>query len=321
MTTKDPKSQPVPPEAVDRSYRRFYAHPEMVEGTLRVLQEPWVETIDFSSLKQFEDIFISEGLAKREADAVWHAQCQDRPVLLYFVFEFQTTSPWHMAARTTTIRALLYQRLIEMGALPAGKLPFILPIVVYTGKPEWTAVLDIGDLVEDHPGLEEFRLRGSYLLLDLHRLSAEVVAAGDHPAAVLFELERSKTPENILRGVGRLVSMLSKEHPLRKVFKSWLQLVLMPRWFPGVDIPEVDDLEEYQEMMEQEMPEWTRQTLAKGELKGEATMLKRQIQRKFGALPDAIRARLEAANAEQLLDWADRLIIAETLDEMFSPAG
>jgi len=110
--------------------------------------------------------------------------------------------------------------------------------------------------------------------------------------------------------------MLNEGHPLRKIFKRWLQLVLIPRWFPEVDIPEVDSLEEYQEMMEQEMPEWTRQTLAKGE----AAVLKRQIQRKFGTLPDAIRSRLEAANAEQLLDWADRLIMAETLDEVFSPA-
>jgi hypothetical protein len=320
------KPQPVPPESVDRSYRRFYSHAEMVEGTLRILEEPWTDTLDFSSLTQFKDIFISDGLAKREADAVWHAQCNDRPVLLYFVFEFQSKSLWHMAVRAMTTRGLLYQRLIEKGALPAGKLPFILVIVVYTGKGLWKAPLDMSDLVEDPPGgLEELRLRGSYLLLDLHRLSAATVAAGDHPAAVLFELEKSKTPADIRKGVERLVGMLSEEHPLRKIFKTWLQLVLMPRWFPGVDIPEVDNLEEYQEMMEQEMPDWTRETLAKGERKGKreagTTMLERQIQRKFGSLPGAIRTRIEAANPDQLFDWAEQLIMAETLDEVFSPAG
>jgi hypothetical protein len=313
--------QVVPPESVDRSYRRFYAHAEMVEGTLRILDAPWTESVDFSSLKQYKDIFISDGLSKREADAVWFAQCSDRPVLLYFVFEFQSKSRWDMALQAVTIRGLLYQRLIKRGALPAGKLPLVIVIVVHTGKGLWTAALDMGDLVEEHPGLEELQLRGSYLLLDLHRLSSEVVAASDNPAAALFELEKSETPEDILRGVGRLVHMLNKDHPLRKVFKNWLQLVLMPRWFPGIDIPEVDNLEEYQEMMEEEMPEWTRRTLAEGKKEAGVTMLERLVQRKFGSIPGAIRARIEAANPEQLFDWAERLIMAETLDEVFTAAG
>jgi hypothetical protein len=154
-------------------------------------------------------------------------------------------------------------------------------------------------------------------------------------------LEKCKTPEDILKGVERLVGMLSEEHPLRKIFKTWLQLGLMPRWFPGrrtpgIDIPEVDNLEEVQEMMEQEMPEWTRRTLAQGKKEGKkegereakkegkkagSTMLERQIQRKFGSIPGAVRTRIEAANLDQLLDWAERLIMAETLDEVFTPAG
>jgi hypothetical protein len=32
-------------------------------------------------------------------------------------------------------------------------------------------------------------------------------------------------------------------------------------------------------------------------------------------------ARIEAANPEQLFDWAERLIMAETLDEVFTAAG
>ncbi len=57
-----------------------------------------------------------------------------------------------------------------------------------------------------------------------------------------------------------------------------------------------------------------------GEREGEAKLLKRLAQRKFGALSGEIRARIEAAGAEQLLDWADRILLADTLDEVFSPA-
>ncbi len=39
----------------------------------------------------------------------------------------------------------------------------------------------------------------------------------DHPAAVLFELERSETPEDVARGIDRLLGMLSEDHPPRLI--------------------------------------------------------------------------------------------------------
>jgi hypothetical protein len=79
-----------PPQPHDRTYRSFYSYPEIVEGTVRIFcDKTWAGGIDFSSLRQLPDIFISEKLARREVDMVWQAQCQDRPVLLYLAFEFQ----------------------------------------------------------------------------------------------------------------------------------------------------------------------------------------------------------------------------------------
>jgi hypothetical protein len=274
------------------------------------------------SLEQFQDVFISDGLSKREADAVWRAQCHDRPVLLYFAWEFQSNPVWHMAFRAATIRQLIYRRLIEREGLPVGKMPLVVVIVVYTGKARWTAASDVGNLIEEHEGLEAMHPRGStYLLLDLHRLSSEVLAT-DHPASILFEMETCRKPENLASGLRRLVGMLNEDHPLRNLFKRWVRLVLMPRWLPGAEMPDMDGLEEFLTMMEQEMPEWTRQNMAKGETKGETrgtiNVLTTQIQAKFGTPPDAVRERVESASTEQALEWARRILFAKTLDEVFS---
>ncbi|HEX9764126.1 MAG TPA: hypothetical protein VGA39_02485, partial [Candidatus Acidoferrales bacterium] len=56
---------------------------------------------------------------------------------------------------------------------------------------------------------------------------------------------------------------------------------------------------------------------AKGEVKGEAKVLVRLAEKKFGPLPDRARARIEAAGAEQLLLWAERVLTARTLGEIF----
>ncbi len=318
-----------PPQPHDRSYRSFYSYPEIVEGTIRgFTNSTWSEGIDFSTLRQLPEVFISEGLAKREADTIWQAQCQDRPVLLYFAFEFQAKPLWFMAARVMAIEGLLYLRLIDKGILPPGKLPLIVPIVVYNGIGSWAAALDTGELIEQHPGLEAVHPRVSYLLLDLHRLPGEKLSAVDHPVSVLFELEQSDSPEAVVRGIDRLTAMLGAEDPLRKVFLSWLRYVLVPLRVPGMEIPEIERLEEFKTMLEENAPTWTAKWLAegerigerRGERRGEAKVLKRLAQRKFGVLSDEVRTRIEAASPEQLLDWAERLIMAERLDEVFAPA-
>jgi predicted transposase YdaD len=49
---------------------------------------------------------------------------------------------------------------------------------------------------------------------------------------------------------------------------------------------------------------------------GEARVLLRLLTLKFGALPEAVRVRVESADAETLLHWSERVLSAQTLDEV-----
>ncbi len=55
----------------------------------------------------------------------------------------------------------------------------------------------------------------------------------------------------------------------------------------------------------------------KGEVKGEAKLLLRQIERKFGEVTDEVRERIDAADSSQLLAWAERILTAESVAELF----
>ncbi len=71
---------------------------------------------------------------------------------------------------------------------------------------------------------------------------------------------------------------------------------------------------------------WTRQWLEEGRREGrqegrqegEARLLLRQIERKFGELGERNRERIRLADAEQLLEWGERLVTAGSLAEIFS---
>lgn len=55
-----------------------------------------------------------------------------------------------------------------------------------------------------------------------------------------------------------------------------------------------------------------------GRQEGERRLVLRQLRRRFGELPEALRERVEAAQCEELERWSDRLLAAGSLDEVFA---
>jgi len=50
--------------------------------------------------------------------------------------------------------------------------------------------------------------------------------------------------------------------------------------------------------------------------RGEALVLERQLRLKFGALSDQVQRRIEQASEETLLEWSERVLTADRLDEV-----
>ncbi|HIJ85117.1 MAG TPA: DUF4351 domain-containing protein, partial [Magnetococcales bacterium] len=55
----------------------------------------------------------------------------------------------------------------------------------------------------------------------------------------------------------------------------------------------------------------------KGEQKGKAEMLTRQLQRRFGTVPDRTRERIAKADLSSLEEWSLRFVDAQSLDDIF----
>ena len=54
-----------------------------------------------------------------------------------------------------------------------------------------------------------------------------------------------------------------------------------------------------------------------GRVEGEAAVLLRQMERKFRPLPESARQRIASADAETLLVWAERILDANSVDEVW----
>jgi len=59
--------------------------------------------------------------------------------------------------------------------------------------------------------------------------------------------------------------------------------------------------------------------LEEGQRKGEATLLRRQLEARFGPLPSWVDSRLAEASLEQIETWGVELLSAHSLDSLLGP--
>jgi hypothetical protein len=248
---------------------------------------------------------------------------------VYLLLEFQSTIDHFMAVRILVYLGLLYQDLIRSDQLTVdGRLPPVLPLVLYNGAKPWDAPQEIGELIVEAPtGLERYRPQLRYFLLDEGRFSDTELAPLKNLAAALFRLEGSRTPQDVEQVLSALVEWLKspEQASLRRAFTVWLKRVFLPGRVPGVEFNNLNDLQEVQSMLAERVIEWTeewkRQGIEKGRQEGrqegEAALLLRLLELRFGPLSETSRAQVRAADAETLLRWGERILTAATLEDVF----
>lgn len=333
MTGKSKKQQ----NPHDHAYKLLFSHPEMIADLLRgYVRQPWVEQLDFSTLKRANPEHITGDLREREHDMVWQVKWtgdDERWLYIYLLLEFQSTPDKFMALRLMTYLGLLYQDLTRTKQLThSGKLPPVLPIVLYNGERRWQAATSIETLIDTIPGgLEAYRPGFSYLLLDEGQYADDPLPATRNLVSGLFSLENSRSPHDVQAVLEHLISWLStpEQTELRRNFTVWLKRVLLPARMDGINFDQLNDLQEVNAMLAERVKNWDKepfekgmekgleQGLEKGRLDAELTTLTRQLTRRFGPLDEAVQQRLKQASHQQLEQWLDNILDAKTLDEVF----
>jgi hypothetical protein len=176
-------------------------------------------------------------------------------------------------------------------------------------------------------GLAAYRPQLRYLLVDEGRLPQAALEQVGNVASAVFRLEWAPRPEALRAVLGTLAAELAgdEDRDLRDAFGTWLDEVLVPLRWPGATGLGIRELLEDKPMLKETAAEWTQewleqgreQGLEQGRKQGEAAVLRRQLERRFGSLPPTVSRRLEAAESDELLRWADRVLSARTLEDVF----
>jgi predicted transposase YdaD len=257
----------------DSHYKLLFSHPELVHDLLvEFVSVVRSDTLQLDTLQRVNGSYTSETGDSRYEDMVWKVRLADRWLYVYLLLEFQSRSDDWMALRMHVYVSLLLHDLQRQNQLsPEGKLPPVLPIVLYNGAKAWSAATDLADLL-------------------------------------------ASAPEG-LRALQPAQRYLPKYASLRRDFSQFASWQLR-RKVKDPTIPETADLLEIRSMLEERgldwWEQWKREGMLEGERKGilvgEARLLHRLLERRFGSLPTWVEARLAKAVEEDLVRWGERVL-------------
>ncbi len=337
--------------AHDSSYKHIFSHAEVVSDLLRgFVHEEWVAELDYSSLERVSGSYVTDDLRDRADDIIWRVRSQGSWLYVYLLIEFQSRVDPYMALRILVYTGLLYQDLLKSGALgPSGRLPAVFPVVIYNGEGRWTAPRDVAELIEPcGPSLAAYRPNQRHFVLDEGRLGEQEREQAGNTLADIIQLETSATPEDIRRVLARLTTRMqdSRYDSLRRALVVWINRVVLRRVVTEEVLPELNELQEIDNMLAERVDQWVEQWkqegwqrgLKEGEQrgrregqqkglqegrqegrqeglqKGAGRVLSRVLEKRFGPLPEWAQARLAVASPEQLENWSDGIFEATSLE-------
>jgi hypothetical protein len=330
----------------DALYHRFFSDPAIVAQLLReFVAGPWLEGLDLEGMERVDTNFHADTGQRRKGDMIWRIPRRDGgDAYVMLLLEFQSTSDHWMALRMLVYAGLLWQHLVrERRLLPDGKLPPILPVVLYNGDPRWQAPLALCKLIglPEDSSLWPWQPDMRYHLIDEGSFTPGELAGRDGLPALLFRLENSPDPAELAGLAGDVLAWFDG-HPgfvaARKVLVEMLGAAMAPL-SPVVRVP--DELLEVRNMLVTRMEKWVEQQRLEMQQKVQQEVqrqvqqeVQRQLQQEVQQLvqqrlleaeQDAEqqgRQRGEAALLLRLLarrfgavpDWArDRVLAADTV--------
>ena len=320
------------PASSDTDYKLLFSCPEIVRDLLiGYAPGKWLEDADFSTLTHVNGSYVSEAGKQRHDDVVWRVKIGGRWLWVYIILEFQSESdPWMALRMMEYVNQLALQiaREHKKYDLPEGRIPPILPIVLYNGLPRWSAATDVADcFIEPPDGLEAFLPKLRYLLLDEQRLQQSRTEEIRNFADAVFRMEANRGTDKVFTVIKALAKMLNapEMESLQRAFYVWTN-GLVRRYAPDEISEKLEGIDIFKEyaMAEAIYVNWGDQRKMEGKIEGkkegkkegEMKILTRLLSRRFGQLPKWAESRISKAEPAQLENWADAVLDASNLTEV-----
>jgi len=286
----------------DSGYKKLFSNRTIFRQLVETfIEEAWVKELDFAHAETLDKSFISDHYKETESDLIYKVRLHSKTVYIYILLEFQSK-----VDRFMVVRVLNYITNFYLDYVATHKrvklLPAIFPIVLYNGKRKWTAVKEIGDLIEAEPALGEYALQFKYLLLNEKIYSRERLLTIRNIVSTLF-LAEAHYDIQLLEA--ELLNLYEREEDKQAVslFLNWFrQLALYGKVSPD-DYAQLDTVyrtkEEVRTMLVATLEQERKKIYQAGQTEGRAEGRAEGAQAQRQTLLQFLQWRFQPAAAEQ----------------------
>jgi len=314
----------------DALVKRMLQDPKDAAPLLRAaLPAGIVARCDWSTLKLADRSFIDERFRETHSDLLYEIGVGRHQALIYVLLEHKSECDPRTPVQMFLYVGRILDRYAEVTEGGPLRVPLVVPLILHHSKSGWSATTDLasayGEVLKEAPEFAEYAAQLKCRLLDISHMSDQELmgmALGEAVTLMLWALRDARTPARLLKTFGFWAGVIVR---LLQAPDGWRALKLLFKY-----ISEVSEItgQELLEALAEAAPEakeaimtlaehLRREGRAEGRLEGEVAILQRQLERKFGTLPDQLKNRLGGATEEQLDRWAERILIADSLEAVF----
>lgn len=320
----------------DALFKSTFSQLEHARPLLRAaVPGPLAKAIRWSTLALHPGSFVDETLKDRHSDLLFSARLRDSQLLLYLLFEHQSTVDRWMPLRLLQYMIGIWQRHREKWRT-TKMLPLVVPIVVHHSKRGWihsTSFEALFDLeAEGAREILPYVPRFQFRLDDVSHATDEELrgrAVSSLAKLVLACFRNSRDPRTLLESLASWLDVAAEVrrtdhgvHAFQRVLRYIFQTVgtaggLSDRQIHAF-VKRVKDpalAEEIVTLAQMLENKGLKKGLKQGRAEGRAEMLLRQLRAKFGKVPARTTTRVKAADEATLDRWAERILTARTVAE------
>ena len=309
----------------DRFFKTVFGRTEVaVEFLERYLPPAVVATLDWTTLRPEKDAFLDPELTQHPADLLYAVDLRGGGrSYVHVLFEHKSYVEARINLDLLRYRVRIWEQwLNEEGN--RGLLPVIVPVVFYHGAAAWRVSRQFADTVDDAPVLRAYVPSCVYHLVDLSAYRDEELRGAVRLQVALLTLKyvfqdelRERLPG--ILGLLRELEQSSSGLDFIRALLRYLAQVASTDRLSGEELRQAvtQALSGGGDLMMTIAEQWEQQGIEKGIERGEARALLRLVQAKFGPPGPAVEARVQAAESAQVERWLERILTANSPDDLF----
>lgn len=192
----------------DRFFKKSFEDLNLVKNFIsNYLPKKLVDLVDLDSLEPEKGDFISNALKESFTDMLFKVKLDRQDAYLCFLFEHKSTVYPNISLQLLKYMLSIWEKADNE---TTGKLPVVIPLLVYHGRYPWNAGLKLSDLFLQLPdSVQEYLPDYKYVLFDLSKFSEEDIK-GSIKNRLFLEVLRNIFKDGFTERVIRILELINE---------------------------------------------------------------------------------------------------------------